>query len=1196
MKKIYESGGGIYLIPQKLLLVMKLTAILLVVFTMHVTATVYSQNTRLSLNMQGSTIKEVLQQIESLSEFRFIYENEKVNLDTKVSIRVKDEVVENILKKLFEKEGINYSITESNLILINPSDSQLKNPGETINSQPQKTISGKITDSSGVPMPGVSVVVKGTTTGIISDMDGKYSITKVPENAILQFSFVGMKTQEVAVAGITTVNLQMAEEAIGIDEVIAVGYATQKKVNMTGAVSSIKFDDVTTSRPITNLSSALSGLSSGVTVRQGNGRPGSDGATIRVRGTGTLNNSNPLVIIDGMEGSLDAVNPQDIESVSILKDAASASIYGSRAANGVILVTTKKGDGKRLNVTYNGTYSVAEPANILDFVSDYPKYMRLMNESARNVLITEPFSTNTISAWETANTDPNALNANGVPNYVAFPNTNWNKEMYQKNLVQDHTVSVNGATNNARFLLSAGYLDNPGLVEYTGTKRYTLRSNVEIDATKWLTVGTRTYATMNDTELGNYDNVLTYIYQTTPGVYPRYNGKFGYPEAPEESATANNIYVMLYGPKGDNKTFRVNSTLYSKVKITKGLSWDFNFNYAKRFDEQNNHSNPAVGERVKFSTGVSMSPQTAPTLMTTYFRTYSNYNYTLENLLRYETTIARKHSINALAGYNETYFFGYDHFATKRGMFDESAYVFNAATEMLSIGGSATDWALRSWFGRVNYAFDQKYMFEANMRYDGSSRFDSESRHGLFPSFSAGWRISEESFMKNLNMFQNLKLRASWGKLGNNASGDYDYQALYGPVGYSYNGVQTTGLRSGKIPNALLQWESTTVTNLGLDGTILDGKLSAELDAYNKVTDGILTTPPVYLTMGLVGAPTLNTAEVTNKGFEITVNWKDKIGPVNYSISGNLGYNKNEVTGYKGKLIEEWRTDATGKPVYYSNLGDVSSGDRTRILEGHAINENYLMDVYSGDGSYFNSDGTVNIDGGPRDGMIRSSDDMKWLNAMITAGYQFMPNLVAAKNRLWYGDYIYADMNKDGIYGSNYDRRFTGNSNMPKFTFGSQMNFSWKNFDLNLIWSGQAGVKIYWLESGYNNSGTRIGFQIGKMIENNHYYYNEADPGDPTNNLTGDYPRLRIDGGGQNTQNSTRWLYDGSFVRLKNLTFGYTLPKHIAAKVYTENLRLYFSAENLFTITSFPGLDPEMGGYTNYPVFRQIAFGTNITF
>lgn len=1167
---------------------MKLTTILLLFALLTATAgSIYSQSARINLKMKDASLVDIFREIERKSEFGFFFKSEDMDMNRHISIDLQNATIGEILEKVLIS-NYSYRILDKNIIITKTNTNDV---------QQQKSVTGRVTDSSGGTMPGVSVIIKGTTNGTITDIDGNYRLTNVPENGMLVFSFVGMKTQEVAAAGKSSINIVLKEESIGIDEVVAVGYATQKKVNMTGSVSSVKFQELAGERPITNVSSALAGLSSGVYVQQASGKPGSDGATIRIRGVGTLNNSDPLIIIDGMEGNLDAVNPQDIESVSILKDAASASIYGSRAANGVILVTTKKGENKKLSVAYNGTFSVAQPANLLDFVSDYPTFMRLLNESARNIGTAEIFSANTISAWENANKDPNALNANGVPNYIAFPNTNWNKEMYQNNLIQEHTISVNGATQNARFLLSAGYLDNPGLVENTGMKRYNLRSNVEIDANKWLTVGTRTYATMTNTELGNYSNMLSYSAQTTPGVYPKYNGLYGFPEAPEESATANNLYSMLNGVKGDDKVTRINSTLYTKIKFSKKLTWDFNFNYNKRFDEYNNYSNPAAGQRVKFSNGQIMSPATSPSLLSTYYNTYSSYTYTLENLLRYQTTIAGKHNIGALAGYNETYFYGYNHNATKKGLFDESAYVFDAATTMISTTGNATDWALRSWFGRVNYDFNQRYLFEANLRHDGSSRFASQSRFGIFPSVSAGWRVSEEPFMKDLNIFQNLKLRASWGKLGNNASGNYDYQSLYNPVNYSFNGLQTTGLASTKIPNALLQWESTTVTNLGLDASVLQGKLTGEVDFYNKVTDGILTTPPIYLTLGMVGAPTLNTAEVTNNGLELTLGWKDKIGQVSYSITGNFGYNKNEVTGYKGKLTEEWRTDANGNKVYYSNLGDVSSGNSTRILEGHVINENYLFDVYKGNGNYFNADGKVNIEGGPRDGMIRTTEDMNWLNAMITAGYKFMPNLTVAKNKIWYGDYIYADINKDGIYGNAYDRHFTGNSGMPKFTFGSQMNFSWKNFDLNLIWSGQAGVKIYWLERGYNSSTTRTGWQIGEMLETNHYYYNDANSSDPANNTTADYPRLKLDeNDSQNTQQSTRWLYNGSFLRLKNLTLGYKLPANMAKKIFTEQVRIYFSAENLLTITSFPGLDPEMGGNTNYPVIRQIAFGTNITF
>lgn len=1163
---------------------MKLTFFISLVTVISVNASLYSQNQKLDLSASQVTIRELLKEIEKKSDLRFFYNEDFSDLNKPVSLNLKNAGIDEVLGLVLNQSGITYKIMSNNVVVLIPAQ--------------QKKVNGILTDASnGEPIIGANIVIEGTTLGTVSDIDGRFSLEMPKENAVLIISYLGYVTERINWNGESNLEVKLVADIKSLEEVVVVGYGTQKKVNMTGAVSSVKFEEMASARPITSVSSALSGLSSGVYVKQGTGKPGTDGATIRVRGVGTLNNSDPLVIIDGMEGSLDAVNPQDIESVSILKDAASASIYGSRAANGVILVTTKKGDKQKLNVSYNGIFSVAKPANLLEFVSDYPTYMKLMNESAKNIGMADVFSANTISLWEEANKNPNALNANGVPNYVAFPNTDWNKEMYQQNLIQDHTLSVTGATQNSKFLLSAGYLDNPGLVEYTGMKKYSFRANVEISANKWLTIGTRTYASMTNTELGNYSNMLTYIYQSTPGIYGRYNGKYGYPEAPEESATANNIYAFLYGSKGTDKVSRLNSTLYTRAQLYKGLTWDINFNYAKRLDEYNSYSNPAVGERVKFSTGAVITPATDPSQLSTYYKNYSNYSYTLESLLKYEKTFAEKHSINLLAGYNETYFYGNDQNATKKGLFDETAYVFNAATQMISVGGTATDWALRSYFGRLNYAFDQKYLLEANLRYDGSSRFDKDSRHGLFPSFSAGWRISEENFLKNSNLIQNLKLRASWGELGNNASGDYDYMALYGPVGYSLNALQVTGLASGKIPNPKLQWESTTVTNIGLDATILDGRLTSEIDVYNKVTDGILTTPPVYLTLGMVNAPTLNTAEVTNKGVEITLSWKDKIGEVNYSVSGNFGYNKNEVTGYKGKLVEEWRTDANGNKVYYSNLGDVSSGSSTRILEDHAINEHYLMDLYNGNGTYFNADGTVNIQGGPKDGMIRTEDDMKWLNAMIAAGYQFMPNLTTANNKIWYGDYIYDDMNGDRIYGSSYDRRFVGNSSMPKYNFGSQMSVSWKNFDLNLIWSGQAGVKLYWLEGGYNNTATRIGFQIWSELANDHYYYNPNDPNDPKNNINASYPRLKLNqNDGQNVQASTRYLYDGSFVRLKNLTLGYSLPKSISQKVYLENVRLYFSAENLFTITSFPGLDPEMGGNTNYPVLRQLAFGTNITF
>lgn len=381
----------------------------------------------------------------------------------------------------------------------------------------QISVSGVVKDTGGAPLPGVNIIVKGTTNGTVTDFDGNFSLSVPNEASVLVFNFIGFESQDVVVGAKRHFNVFMGEELKKLDEVVVVGYGTQKKVNVSGAVSTVDFSNQAESRPMTNISSALGGLSSGVTVRQSVGKPGEDGASIRIRGLGTLNDNNPLVIIDGMEGLLDAVNPNDIDNISILKDAASCAIYGSRAANGVILVTTKKGSKDKTVVTYKGNFSFASPAKYLDFVSDYPTYMRLINESARNIGMNNHFSDTTIKNWEDANTNPNGLNAYGVPNHIAFPNTNWPREMYENNMVQEHALSLNGGGEKSTCLVSLGYLDNPGLVENTGMKRYSFRTNLETRVNKWLTVGTRTFVSQQEKELGNFSSMLNLCARVRPG-------------------------------------------------------------------------------------------------------------------------------------------------------------------------------------------------------------------------------------------------------------------------------------------------------------------------------------------------------------------------------------------------------------------------------------------------------------------------------------------------------------------------------------------------------------------------------------------------------------------------------------------------------------------------------------------------------
>jgi TonB-linked SusC/RagA family outer membrane protein len=1153
---------------------------------------------KVTLSFQNETFEKVLSAIRKQTSLSFILSEQLVDLNRKVSINVNSVDVQVALKELLDGTNLSYEIKNDKLYFV-------EKKSVDVNKSKLRKIVGTVTDKIGETLIGVTIIVKGSSKGTVTDVNGQYKL-EIPEQATLQFSSIGMGTETVSVGNQSIVNVVLKELSTGLNEVVVVGYGSQKKTNLTGAVSQVKFDDMGSSRPMTSVSSALAGLSSGVSVKQTTGQPGSDGASILIRGAGTLNNSAPLVIVDGMEGSMDNVNPQDIESISILKDAASSAIYGSRAANGVILVTTKTGSGKKLNVTYTGMLSSSAPVKLLNFVTDYPTYMQLENEAATNIGSKVPFSQTAIDAWKVANAKPNELNSNGVPNYVAFPNTNWNEEMYKNYLVQEHGLSVNGSTSNARFLLSVGYLDNPGLVENTGMKRYSFRTNADVDVTKWLTVGTRTYGSVADNELGNYANVLNYAFQTTPGVYPKYNGVLGAPESTEESATANNLYAFTEASLGFKKTTRMNATAYSKVKILPGLSWDLNFNYNKYLYESNSYTNPQTAYRVKFGTGIVAAVATSPDLLQTNFAMTSNNQYTLENLLRYQTTLFQKHHVTGLLGYNESFFDQYNTSATMIGLYDANAYQLGSGTTMYGIDGSGYNWALRSFFGRVNYDFDNKYLFEANLRYDGSSRFSSTDsrRWGVFPSFSAGWRIIEEPFMKNQNIFQNLKLRGSWGQLGNNstrnASGTevyYGYMPTYTGQNYSFNGNAVTSLAPSAFANAYLKWESTTMTNFGVEAAMLRSRLTVELDAYSRQTNGILTTPPSIITLGTASAPVMNLAAVSNKGIELTLGWQDKLGEIQYSVKGNVSYNKNEVTKYKGELVEGWTTNADGTKMYSSNLGSVSTGSQNLVVEGHQINEHFLYNVYKGNGSYTNSDGTVNVNGGPKDGMIRTSDDMTWLKAMVAAGNKFMPNQTVSKTGIWYGDYIYADLNGDGVYGNSYDRKLTNTSTAPTVIFGLQMNASWKGLDLSLSWSGQAGNQIYWLESGYNSSSVRWGCAIGQLVGNNHYYYNDLDPSSTTNNTTALYPRLKYnETDTQNKLASDRWLYNGAYLRLKNLTLGYTLPQQLTKKIYAEKLRVFLSTENVFTITSFPGLDPEMASNTNYPVLRQIAFGTNITF
>lgn len=1059
---------------------------------------------------------------------------------------------------------------------------------------------GKITDEKAEAIPGVSIVLKGTSKGTVSANDGTYELQLNQAGGTLVFSSVGYKTQEITLSSQTELNVTLMGADQSLNEVVVVGYGTQKKVNMTGSVATISAASIE-NRPVTNLSSSLAGLAAGVSVQQGSGRPGSDGATIRIRGNGTLNNNNPLVIVDGIISSMDAVNPNDVESMSILKDAASASIYGSLAANGVILITTKKGNKNKVSVTYTGMLSITQPMNTIKFVTDYPRHMNLINEAYRNLGQNNLFAQTTIDAWQAAAQDPNGVTANGVANALAYPNTDWTKTIFENNVLQNHNLSISGGSEKSSYLLSANYLGNPGTMANTGTERYILRANLDSKITKFLTLGTQTYASIQSYGLGNTSTAFNFLRQTTPGVVPFYDGRYGFAQAPEESATANNILSYLYGTGGADKQSRFNTTLYATLQLLKDLSFESRFNYQTRLRETNTHTNPI--DRWDFATNTLKQAASAPDQLSTNYAFNKDYATTLDLVLRYNKQLG-DHSLGAIAGFNQYYFNYYNLAASKMGLIDYNITTPGSANLPTTTTGGEYDFALKSFFGRLNYNFKDRYLLEANVRYDGSSKFAPGNRWGVFPSFSAGWRLSEEPFMNGINNYvQNLKIRGSWGMLGNNVMntdqslGNYDYQSLYSTNAYSFNGLAVTGLWKGKIANPLLKWESTAVTDIGLEGSFLKGAINFDIDLYRKYTDGILTTPPIQLILGTATAPTQNTAAVLNKGVELSLGYRGKSGDFQFGLTGNFAYNYNRVDQYKGKLVEGYQ-DVNGVRTYTSNLGDVSSGGDTRILEGRQINEYYVRTVYQGNGNYVKSaDGSVDIQAGPKDGMIRTPGDLQWLQDMTAAGYVFQPAGGVGKSRIYYGDLIYADTNGDGIYGNTYDRQFTGTNTTPKYNFGLRGDLSWKGLDFSMIWSGSTGFQYYWNVQGYNNSTLQNGFAIPLSVADDHYYYNDADPSDPANNIQGKAPRLKNTTDAQNAAVASNfWLYNAGYIKLRNVQLGYSLPQSLTKKVALERARIYVSGENLLLITRYPGMDPEVGASVDYPTMRQFTLGLNLTF
>lgn len=1018
----------------------------------------------------------------------------------------------------------------------------LKQDAVTIMQRQNLKVSGVVTDEAGEPLIGVSVLVKGTTLGNITDLNGRFSLD-VPEGSILEISYIGYKTQSIK-AQREPMNIVLKEDAQKLDEVVVVGFGTQKKVNLTGSVSAVTGDDIS-KRPVANAAILLQGQIPGLRVNQGLGQPGGEGTSFRIRGQGTFSSagSDPLILINGVPGSMTNLDPSVIESVSVLKDAASAAIYGARAANGVILVTTKQGAvGDKVHISYHGNVGLHTPTKLYDRVTNSVEYMELANLAWKNSGTGKQYTQDQINLYRNNVGDPQ------------YPNFDWQDYMFRTAVVQTHNLSMAGSTEKTTYNVALNFVDQPGTMRGFKYRKYNATIDLTARITNFIKVGTYANLMYGETEQprqGQNDAFLSTLSQA-----PTYM-----PWLPDDGTGIRRWTSSAYSFESHNKNmpaiigdnamkrdnnFDINAQLWLEINLAKGLTWytkgaarlqsnkskDWRGSTTYTYDY---HTGERSSELDKGGLGLSVGDGR---------RFYTNlYSY-----LKYDLSLVdNAHNFSLMVGYNQESE-KYETLNAYRKDFAFDLPVLNAGgTADWSNSGGEEEWAIQSLFGRFNYDFKERYLFEANMRYDGTSRISDENRWGVFPSFSVAWRATEEEFIKNLNLnwLNNFKLRGSWGQLGNQNIGLYPYQAMISGVD-DYPFTKTSdgviiGYQQTAYANRNIKWETTTITDIGFDLQVFDG-LSVTFDWYKKTTDDILRSSQVSSLLGL-SAPTVNNGSVENKGIEVALNYANMVKGGTFR-----GFRYNA-----GVYFDRSRNKLT-------EFGAEEIGSYSIKREGLPYDEYYMLEC------------------------IGVFADQAEINA---SPKQFNDN--TQPGDLKYKDISGPDGKPDGVI-DNYDRR-TFSGRFPGFEYGINASATWKGFDLSLIGQGVADKKYYTTDWGVQP------FMQGSSPNKDYikHMWTEENP------YGAKHPKLYWQdmGGGKNTRPNSYYLKDASFFRLKNVTLGYTLPRVWTEKANISKVRIYFSGDNLLTLTPYKGLDPERNGDGRdaiYPQNRIYSFGLNVEF
>jgi len=1067
-------------------------------------------------------MKSFLNMLSKKAGVKFVYFKETLNNQRKVTTAGGQKDLKTILEQVFLANGIGFEIVNNQIILkkLRTSADTGSENSENKTDEPDVVdvkITGKVTDALGAGLPGVTIKVKGTTAAVATDSQGNYTINAPDYNATLVVTYLGYVTREVAINGQKVVNIQLQEENKALNEVVVVGYSTQSRHKLTSAVVTVSGDELN-KRVATSPTALLQGKLPGLQVVQGSGEPGNENVQLTIRGVGTFSGagSNPLIIVDGIPGSLDVLNANDIESISVLKDASSAAIYGSRGANGVIVVKTKRGKAGSLAIQYTYNLGVSKATKLPDIITNSATYMQLSNEARTNSSLAPLYTQDQINLYQNA-TDR-----------VKYPNHNWLNDIFRTAYTQNHYLNMSGGKDSTTYSVGVGITNQPGVMRGFDYSKYTFSLGLNSKLNKRITFGSdiqMRYGRKLTPENGASDQFLSALAQSP--LYPAQSsdGRWIKKAYSNEQGNKNPAAIVGEDIRTRGNDYYLQGNLSLDIDLFKGLRWEnkggFNYGYYKFNDFRPviptyyySDMSPA-GNLDDGSPGLNVG--NSDNIYTVYY-----------SQLTYKKSLGL-HNFSAFAGYQREKNNASNINASRTQYVTNYLRELNAGpSDGQTNNGTSSAWAISSFYGSANYDYADKYLLGANIRYDGTSRLPSNTRYGTFYSFSGGWRVSRENFLKDVSWLNDLKIRGSWGQLGNQNIGTYPYQSTLSGANYAFGGSVSSGFIANTLVDPSLTWETTRVGDIGLDMSILNNKLVLSADYFNKYTFDILRSSQVPFYIGL-NAPTINDGALRNKGFEFALQYNDRIGrDFSYSIGVNLQTYKNKLERYGSK--------------------DIS--DHTIRQEGHELDAYYM---YVWDGIFQSQQ---EIDNSPKQPVTPTPGDLK-----------------------------IKDVNGDGKIDAN-DRTYVS-GRFPSYQYSANIGAAYKGFDFSAQLYGSQGQKAY-----VNGWGIEP-FRQGSVPTTD--WLNRWTPTNHTNTM----PKIYVADGYAAVQNypSTYFLKDASFVRLKSLQLGYNFALVALKKVSIKSLRVFVAADNVFTISKYPGLDPERvgdGTYVTYPQNRTITFGASI--